>query len=172
MKTPKIASHRRATSYHSHIAGSRGNWFLTFAIICSLALLPMACGDSSTGTNGGGNGGGGGGNGGGGGTTIGTEPTFTNVVQIFETSCGGASCHISSSQSGVQLNNYANVTGSVGTQYGELVVKENDAAGSPLVDKIEPSPEHGNRMPQGGPFLSDSRITQIRDWIDNGANND
>jgi hypothetical protein len=130
--------------------------------------------DDGDGGNGGDNGGGNGGNGGGGnggGSEIGTEPTFTNVQQIFEQSCGGSSCHINQQSSGVQLNTYENVMNSQGTRYGELVVQAGDADGSPLVDKIEPNPEIGSRMPEGGPYLSDERINQIKDWIDNGAEN-
>lgn len=138
---------------------------LLFALICSLALLLVSCGDNSTGPNGGN----GGGNGNGNGNEIGTEPTFSNVLQIFEANCGG--CHIGSSTSGVQLDSYDNVINSVGNQYGENVVNPGDAANSPLVDKIEASPQQGDRMPQGGSPLSSDRIAQIREWIDNGAEN-
>ncbi|MFH5832369.1 hypothetical protein [Halalkalibaculum sp. DA384] len=149
----------------------QAGWFLT--LICTISLLLAGCGDSSTGVNGGGNGNGNGGNGNGNGSSeIGTEPTFDNIQQIFGQSCGDSNCHIGGQQSGVQLDSYQNVTGSEGDQYGELVVQANDAAGSPLVDKIEPNPDHGVRMPQGGPYLSDERINQIRTWINNGANND
>ncbi|MDX1639792.1 MAG: hypothetical protein R3281_17665 [Balneolaceae bacterium] len=134
-------------------------------LICALAFIAAGCSDSSTGTNGGENGG----NGGGG--EIGTEPTFTNVQMIFEQSCGGAGCHIGSPQNGVQLDGYDNVINSEGAQYGELVVQPNDANGSPLVDKIEADPQFGDRMPLGGSPLSQDRITQIREWIDNGAEN-
>lgn len=140
-------------------------------LICSLGLLLGGCGGSSTGTNGGGSGGGGGNGGGGGGNEIGTEPTFSNVQQIFQQSCGGANCHINQPNNGVQLNTYENVMNSQGSDYGELVVQPGDAEGSPLVDKIEPNPQIPPRMPDGGPYLSDERIDQIRQWIDNGAEN-
>lgn len=132
-------------------------------LICTLGLLLGACSDNSTGTDGGN---------GGGGDEIGTEPTFSNVGQILEQNCGGSGCHVGERTRGVRLDSYDNVMNSEGTQYGELIVQENNPAGSPLVDKIEPSPDHGQRMPQGGPYLSDDRIDQIRDWINNGANND
>lgn len=100
---------------------------------------------------------------------IGLEPTFSNVQMIFSQNCG--SCHIGRSDSGVRLNNYENVVNSVGDQYGTQVVRPGNADDSPLIDKIEPNPEIGERMPQGGPFLSSDRIEQIREWIDEGSEN-
>jgi len=133
-------------------------------LLCSLGLLLGACGGSSTGPNSDDDGGNGG-------NEIGTEPRFSNVQQIFEQSCGGGGCHISQRTTGVRLNTYQNVMESQGTTYGKLVVQPGDADGSPLVDKIEPNPDRGSRMPQNGNYLSDERINQIRTWIDNGAEN-
>lgn len=133
-------------------------------VICSLGLLITSCGDSSTSPNGGENGGGN--------DDPPAEPTFTNVQEIFNNSCGGSNCHLNSARSGVQLNNYENVMNSEGVQYGELVVQPNDADGSPLVDKIESdNPQEGERMPQGGPYLSNDEIDLIKEWINNGAEN-
>lgn len=100
---------------------------------------------------------------------IGMEPTFTNVQAIFNQNCG--SCHIGGSESGVRLDSYENVINSVGDQYGTEVVQPDNADGSPLIDKIEPNPQFGSRMPEGGPFLSSDRIDQIREWINQGAEN-
>lgn len=129
------------------------------SLLCSFAFLMMSCGDSSTGVNGNDNE-----------DDIGTEPTFDNIQQIFTNYCGD--CHIGNRTSGVRLDSYKNVIESEGDLYGSLVVQEGDAAGSPLVDKIESnSPQQGSRMPQGGPFLSDERVEQIKQWIENGAEN-
>ncbi len=133
-------------------------------VLCSLGLILGACGGNSTGP---------------GdddedpppGNDIGTEPTFSNVQQIFQRSCGGAGCHINQRTNGVQLNTYQNVIESEGVDYGELVVQPGDADGSPLVDKIEPNPTIPPRMPEGNNFLSQDRIDQIRQWIDEGAEN-
>jgi len=38
-----------------------------------------------------------------------------------------------------------------------------------LIKKLLPNPPFGNRMPQGGPFLPDSSIQVLRDWINQGA---
>lgn len=140
---------------------------LLIVIICSLGMIIAACGDNSTGTNGdNGNGNGDNGNG----EEPPPEPTFTNVQEIFNGSCGGTECHIGERTNGVRLDSYEDVTESEGLQYGELVVQEEDAAGSPLVDKIESdNPEYGVRMPEGGPYLSDDEIELIKEWIDDGA---
>ncbi|MDZ7691957.1 MAG: hypothetical protein U5K69_12650 [Balneolaceae bacterium] len=125
-----------------------------------LGLLLLSCGNNSTGANGDSTGNG---------NKIGMEPTFGNVVQIFKSNC--RSCHIDSRTNGVQLDTYQNVMESEGALYGERVVQAGDAASSALVDKIEPNPRHGDRMPQGGPFLSEDRIQQIKQWINDGAEN-
>jgi hypothetical protein len=134
-------------------------------LLCTLGLILGSCG-GSTGPNGGNsNGSGNGGNG------IATEPTFSNVQQIFQQSCGGSGCHISETTNGVRLDTYDNVIESRGTSYGELIVQPGDASGSPLVDKIEPNPDIGSRMPENGNYLSEDRIDQIRQWINDGAEN-
>lgn len=137
-------------------------------LIVATTLALGSCGGSSTDSNGGNGNDNGNGNGG---NEIGTEPTFTNVQQIFEQSCGGSGCHVGERTNGVRLDGYDNVMESEGQQYGELVVQAGDADGSPLVDKIETNPEFGVRMPEDGNFLSDDRIDQIKEWIDNGAEN-
>lgn len=136
---------------------------LLLTAVCSLGLLFVSCGDNSTGTDGGN------GNGGNGGTP--PEPTFSNVQSIFNSSCATSGCHDSSTeQNGVNLTSYGDVMNSVGQQYGENVVQAEDAAGSPLVDKIESSnPEFGQRMPPNGPYLSNDDIDLIKEWINEGA---
>lgn len=145
------------------------NQLLLLIFCLTFTFTVSGCGGDTTGTdtdpNGSGN------NGGGGGVEIGTSPTFDNVGLLFLNNCG--TCHTSQQESGVRLNTYTNVIESVGDQYGILVVQPGDADGSPLIDKIESdNPEKGDRMPDGGPFLSTERINQIKAWIDNGAEND
>lgn len=141
---------------------------LLIVIICSLGMIVAACGDNSTGTNG--DNGNGNGDNGNGEEPPPPEPTFTNVQEIFESSCSGSGCHIGERTNGVRLDSYDNVMESEGQQYGELVVQEGDADDSPLVDKIESAnPEYGVRMPEGGPYLSDDEIDLIKEWIDDGA---
>jgi hypothetical protein len=136
-------------------------------IALSAGILITGCADNSTGTDGTGNDDDGGTE-----NPPPTEPTYANVQSILTNSCGGSGCHITSTTNGVRLNNYENIMNSVGSQYGKKVVVPGDAAASPLVDKIEPNPEIGDRMPQGGPYLSSDQINLIKEWINNGAKNE
>lgn len=107
--------------------------------------------------------------------------TFTQVYAIIKAKCG--TCHTGGSPSGslgmaTQADAYKNLVGVKAAAGGACsggmtrVVKGN-AANSLLVDKVEPSPTCGSRMPRGGaPFLSDTEIATIRNWINAGANND
>lgn len=88
----------------------------------------------------------------------------SQIQPIFNSNC--VSCH--GGTSGVTLSSYNLVMSSVGDQYGRLIIVPGDAGDSPLYDKISPSPQIGDRMPQGG-SLSDAQINLIRDWIDQGA---
>lgn len=141
--------------------------FSPVLLFIAVMFLSMASCDSggSTGPDNGGNNNGGENNG----NEIGIEPTFANVQMIFSQNCGA--CHTSDSQNGVRLNNYDNVINSVGDQYGIEVIQPGDADGSPLVDKIESNPQFGSRMPENGPFLPSDRIDQIKEWINQGAEN-
>jgi hypothetical protein len=158
----------RQSSFCSNSVKAKPIHTFFLVMICSLGLMITSCSDNSTGSTGGN--GGNGGNGGGDDDDTPTEPTYSNVQDIFNGSCGGSNCHLSSPQSGVQLDNYDNTMSSEGVQYGQLVVQEGDASSSPLVDKIESSnPAEGERMPQGGPYLSTDEIDLIKEWIDEGA---
>lgn len=92
----------------------------------------------------------------------------SEIQPIFDDNCGG--CHIGGTTSGVRLDTYDDVMSSVGDQYDKDIVIPEEPDESPLVDKIEPNPTFGDRMPQGGPFLADSTIEKIRQWISEGAN--
>ncbi len=63
------------------------------------------------------------------------------------------------------------VTTSIGNNYGTLIVVPFDAVSSPIYDKVrlDKSPDHGNRMPQGRSLIQ-SEDDLIRDWINEGAN--
>lgn len=97
--------------------------------------------------------------------------SYANEVQpIFNQSCGGSACHVGGIASGADLSTYSATMSSDGIQYGSLVVA-GDADASALVDKIEPSPQFGSRMPLGGTPLGNEQILIIRTWIDEGAQN-
>jgi len=91
------------------------------------------------------------------------------IQPIFNARC--VSCHSASvPQSGVAMQSHAAVMASVGTLYAGPIVIAGNPDTSPLVDKIEPGPRFGSRMPQGS-SLSSSQITAIRRWIQEGARN-
>ncbi len=49
-------------------------------------------------------------------------------------------------------------------------VKTNDSANSYVIRKLEGTDLGGTaRMPQGGPFLDQATIDQVKSWIDAGA---
>ena len=91
------------------------------------------------------------------------------ILPIFNNSCAGSGCHIGERTNGVRLDSYQNVTESRGALYGALIVDPGNAAGSPLVDKIDGGGQLGSRMPLGRAALSQGEITAISDWINRGA---
>lgn len=98
----------------------------------------------------------------------GTEQTnvsySTQVQPILNSRC--VSCH--GTNGGVNLSSYSALMSSVGNNYGTNLVVEGDADASGLVDKIEPNPQFGSRMPQGGTLTGD-QIQIIKAWINEGA---
>ncbi|PAU93829.1 hypothetical protein CK503_09145 [Aliifodinibius salipaludis] len=93
-----------------------------------------------------------------------------DISPIFQASCAGSGCHDSGTQeSGVNLNSYDDAMNSVGTQYEEKVINPGNPDESPLVDKIEPDPQEGQRMPYQRDPLSQANIDSIRAWIEDGA---
>jgi hypothetical protein len=113
----------------------------------------------------------------------GTEPidptaTFTRVQnEIFTPTCAQLGCHD-------RLGQQESLVLSPGTAYAQIVghpsvempqlarVSPADFANSYLYRKITGAGITGDRMPQGGPYLSDAQIKLIRDWIRRGAPND
>lgn len=105
--------------------------------------------------------------------------TLTRVQsEIFTPTCARAGCHDAVvAQAGLTLI--------AGSAHGELVnqpstelpnmlrVKPSSAVESYLYKKVTGAAEVvGDRMPQGGPALTDAQIKLIRDWIRRGAPND
>lgn len=147
--------------------GHRHTKIVSVMLMCLSGLWLGSCSSSSTGSEGGNNGGGNNG-----GSTP-SEPTFSNVQTIFNGNCATSGCHNSSTQqNGVDLSSYDAAMNSVGSQYGTEVIKPNDADGSPLVDKISSdNPQYGVRMPKDRAPLSSDQINLIRQWINEGAQN-
>jgi mono/diheme cytochrome c family protein len=91
-----------------------------------------------------------------------------DVLPLFEDHC--ATCHIFGSGGGLNLGSPPTALtvraaeGSSGTE-----VYPGRSAQSFLYMKTTGAPPTGNQMPPGGPFLSDTEQNIIRDWIDQGC---
>ena len=114
----------------------------------------------------------------GGGDPIDPNATFTRVQnEIFTPTCAVIGCHDPLGQSSQMIL-------SPGRAYGMIVdqpsvempslarIKPNDPPNSYLYRKITGAGITGERMPYGGPSLSDAQIRLVRDWIRRGAPND
>ncbi len=115
---------------------------------------------------------------GGSGDPIDPTATFTRVQnEIFTPTCAQLGCHDrlgrqedQQLQAGVA---YAQVVNHTSVEMPQLLrVAPGDPANSYLYRKITGAGITGDRMPQGGPYLSDAKIKLIRDWIRRGAPND
>ena len=104
--------------------------------------------------------------------------TFTRVqAEIFTPTCAALGCHDRlGRQSDQQLQAgvaYAQIVNHPSVELPQLMrVAPGDPGNSFLYRKITGAGIVGDRMPQGGPFLSDTQIKLVRDWIRRGAPND
>lgn len=144
---------------------------------CSLSLgtafMLAACGGGGTGPDGGGGGGGGGG---GDERVILADPSFSSVIQEILTrkGCTASSCHGSAQEAGLDLrtgNAYSNLVNVASTQTGVLRVIPGDATGSYIVIKVEGRQTVGERMPLSGSNLDNIDLTNLKNWINQGAKN-
>ena len=144
------------------------------AVAVSAVLAGCGGGDSPTGPPGGG--------GGGGGDTrqVLADPSFaTNIQEIFSRrGCNSGSCHGTAAQEGLQLRNaaesYANLVGISSNQFPQLSrVEPGNVADSYMARKVDPSVGSisGDRMPQGGAALDAIDVSNIKNWITQGAKN-
>lgn len=90
---------------------------------------------------------------------------YREIQPLFDHYC--TACH--GNIGGTDLSSYEATMQSEGERYGISIVIPGDPDGSPLVDKIEPSPEYGDRMPLNREPLSEEQIALIRQWIEEGA---
>ncbi|MGZ4778701.1 MAG: c-type cytochrome [Thermoanaerobaculia bacterium] len=115
--------------------------------------------------------------GGGGGDPIDPTATFTRVQnEIFSPTCGAIGCHDPLGQQEQLILTAGRAYQVVGRPSLEMpqlkIITPLDPANSYLYRKISGSGITGDRMPQGGPYLTDAQIKLIRDWIRRGAPND
>ena len=147
------------------------NRILPTGLAFALALTLSGCGDSGTGPDDGGNG-----NGNGTTRQIVADPSFASVIQeIFNRKgCAGGSCHGSAAQAGLNLssgNAYANLVGVQATQAAVNRVIPGNANDSYLIVKVEGRQTVGLRMPSGGSNLDNIDLTNLKNWINQGAKN-
>ena len=89
----------------------------------------------------------------------------SEIAPIFTNNCN--SCH-SGGANGFDSSPYDDLIASTSSTYNSNHIIPGDANNSPLVDKIEPNPQVGSRMPQGGELTTD-QINKIKQWINEGA---
>jgi hypothetical protein len=110
---------------------------------------------------------------------VGVQPTLQSIqANVFTPTCSVAGCH---DGGGTQLprsmdlrNETASRTSLAGVASLQVPslqrVAPGNAADSYVIRKLEGDPGiSGQRMPFGGPYLDQSTIDTIREWIDNGA---
>jgi hypothetical protein len=144
--------------------------FRTLPVVAALALA--GCGDGGTGPGDNSN------NGGNGGSprVIVADPSFATVIQeIFNRrGCASGSCHGSAQAAGLNLSSgssYANLVNVAATQSAAARVIPGDADGSYLIVKVEGRQTVGQRMPLGGSALDNIDLTNLKNWISQGAKN-
>ena len=114
----------------------------------------------------------------GGGEPIDPTATFTRVQnEVFTPTCAQLGCHdpLGKQESMILSPGraYAMTVGVASVQMPALKrVTASDPSNSYLYRKITGAGITGDRMPQGGPFLTDAQTKLVRDWIRRGAPND
>jgi hypothetical protein len=108
--------------------------------------------------------------------TVQANPSFSATIQeIFNRrGCTGSSCHGTARMAGLDLRtgaSYGNLVGVRATSEPIVRVIPGDPNGSYLVIKLEGRQSVGDRMPQTGAPLDSIDLTNIRNWISQGALN-
>ena len=137
----------------------------SLAAVLGISLLAACGGDDPTGVGDDGDG-----------REIITDPSFSgDINEVFiRNGCTASNCH-GGGQGGLTLtsttaNNYAQLVGVTSTSEPAVArVTPNDAENSYLIIKVEGRQSVGGRMPLGGAPLDNIDITNLRNWINNGA---
>ena len=99
--------------------------------------------------------------------TVAAQVDYYDEIQpLFNQYC--TSCH--GDVSGIDLSSYEATMESKGDLYQKKLVFPGAPDVSPLVEKLEPDPQFGARMPLNQKPLSDEQIYLVRQWIEEGAN--
>jgi hypothetical protein len=103
------------------------------------------------------------------------EPTLASIqVNVFSIDCAVSGCHGgAAAQQGMRLDpgfSAGNlICVPVPRDPSQIRVIPGDPDKSLIISKLEGTQTLGDRMPQGGPYLPQSTINVIREWIQNGA---
>ena len=108
------------------------------------------------------------------GRTIKEDPSFASDIQeIFNRKgCTASSCHGSFQEAGLDLRSgtsYGQLVNVPSTQTGIFRVIPGNADGSYLVMKVEGRAAVGAQMPVGGTPLDNIDLTNLKNWINQGA---
>jgi hypothetical protein len=90
--------------------------------------------------------------------------SFQSQIKPIFQRYGCASCHGGSG--GLYVQTVAQIL--QGGVDGPAVIS-GKADASIIIKKLSANPPFGDRMPQGGPYLPDSTMQVIKDWINQGA---
>jgi len=106
--------------------------------------------------------------------TTSLNATFSSIQrQIFTPRC--VACHGTVTNGGLDLSAsvaFANLVNTRSSQTSLLRVAPGDPESSYLIHKLEGRADIiGERMPQGGPFLSTTELDTIKAWVTAGALN-
>lgn len=110
--------------------------------------------------------------------TVKTNPSFATDVQgVFDLTCNTSNCHgVAGFQGNGNLDlraagSYTNLVNVMGDQEAIVRVIPNDANNSYLVIKLEGRQSVGSAMPKGASAISSAAIQNIKNWINQGAQN-
>ena len=112
---------------------------------------------------------------GGGGAPGGLQPTLASIQDhVFTVNCAVSGCHGGgTAQFGLRLDpgfsagNLINVPSPRDSNLIRVVPGDPDA--SFLIQKLQGTQTLGERMPDGGPYLTTATVNVIRQWIQDGA---
>jgi predicted small lipoprotein YifL len=116
--------------------------------------------------------------GGGGGSSAppaGLQPTLASIQDnVFTVTCAVSGCHGgASAQFGLRLDpgfSYGNLINVPSPRDSSLIrVVPGDPDASFLIQKLDGTQTLGERMPDGGPYLTTATVNVIRKWIEDGA---
>ncbi len=106
---------------------------------------------------------------------LGLAPTLASIqANVFDVNCAVPGCHGGAgAQQGLRLNpgfSAGNLINVASPRDPNLIrVIPGNPNGSFIIQKLEGTQSLGERMPDGGPYLPQSTIDVIRQWIQDGA---